>query len=151
MPIHHRHAPPPRLRRALAVVLLAPALLVLPAAQARGGKTAPAPSATAPAGPTYNYPTSARVEFVGECMARNGGAYVFLHKCSCVIDQIAMKMNYDDFVESSTFSRYATLGGEGGAIFRDPEEGKRAAKHYRDTEAQAHRACGIGNNTQAGR
>lgn len=146
MPIRHRH---PLLR--LALPLAAAAALVATHVPARAQAPKAAAPAAAQAVPLNNYPTSARVEYVGECLAKNGGAYVFVHKCSCVIDQIANKMTYDDYVDSSTFSRYATLGGEGGAIFRDPPEGKREAKRYRDTEAEAQRTCGIGPATNAAR
>ncbi|MGO4153169.1 hypothetical protein [Cupriavidus sp. YAF13] len=112
---------------------------------------APADAQTAQDLPANNYPTTARVEYVGECMARNGGAYVYLHKCSCAIDRIAAQLPYDEYVESSTFAKYATLGGEGGAIFRDPEYGKHAAKRYRGIQDDALRACGVSLATRAAR
>jgi len=52
-------------------------------------------------------------------------------------------LTYDDFVEAGTFARYATLGGEGGGEFRDPEHAKEKAKLYRSVEADAYRACGL--------
>ncbi|MDF3833287.1 hypothetical protein P3W85_10055 [Cupriavidus basilensis] len=117
-----------------------------------------AASAMMPAGaqtqqdqPANNYPTTARVEYVGECMAKNGGAQAYLYKCACAIDQIAARLPYDDYVESSTFARYATLGGEGGAIFRDPEYGKNAARRYRGIQEEALHACGIAPATRAAR
>src|ERR1700742_4465625 len=71
-----------------------------------------------------DYPTSARVEFVQDCMARNGGKLEDLYKCSCVIDRLAEHLNYDDYVEASTFAHYSSLPGEGGGVFRDPERAK---------------------------
>jgi hypothetical protein len=134
-----------------ALLLAAATALALVHAPAHAQTASPAASAAPQEVPANNYPTSARVEYVGGCMARNGGDFASMHKCSCVIDRIANKLRYDDFVEAATFSRYATLGGEGGAIFRDPEEGKREARLYRDTEKQAEQACGISPGTQAGR
>ena len=93
--------------------------------------------------PANNYPTEARVEYVNDCIARNGGKLSRLYQCSCVIDDIANTLTYDEFVEATTFSRYATLPGEGGGIFRDPEEGKAKAKRLRELEKTAYRACGI--------
>jgi len=90
-----------------------------------------------------DYPTSARVEFVQDCMARNGGKLEDLYKCSCVIDKLAEHLSYDDYVEASTFAHYSTLGGEGGGEFRDPEHAKDRAKLYRSLEANAYRACGL--------
>jgi hypothetical protein len=90
-----------------------------------------------------DYPTSARVEFVQDCMARHGGKLEDLYKCSCVIDRLAEHLSYDDFVEASTFAHYSTLPGEGGGIFRDPDRAKERAKLYRGLEADAYHACGL--------
>jgi len=90
-----------------------------------------------------DYPTSARVEFVQDCMARAGGKLEDLYKCSCIIDQLAEHLSYDDFVEASTFAHYSTLPGEGGGIFRDPDRAKERAKLYRGLEADAYHACGL--------
>jgi len=106
------------------------------AIQARGD----APKADAP---RNDYPTSARVEYVQECIAKNGGNLSDLYKCSCAIDRIADRLTYDDFVESGTFARYARLPGEGGGIFRDPQSAKERAKLYRTVEADAYKACGL--------
>ena len=92
--------------------------------------------------PVHDYPTQARVEFVNECI-RKHGKLSNLYQCSCAIDRIANKLSYDDFVEASTFAKYATLPGEGGAIFRDSEEAKKKAKLYRELEADAYKACGV--------
>ncbi len=93
--------------------------------------------------PRNDYPTVARVEYVQECIAKNGGNLSDLYKCSCAIDRVADRLTYDDFVEASTFARYATLPGEGGGEFRDPERAKERAKLYRSIEAEAYRACGL--------
>src|SRR3954465_2588249 len=60
----------------------------------------------------HDYPTVDRVEFVLECMQRNEGKQEFLYKCSCVVDELARKFSYDDFVEAASAARYQTLGGE---------------------------------------
>ncbi|WP_354687660.1 hypothetical protein [Cupriavidus necator] len=130
---HTSHSGPRPLRYLLAALIAVAA-----------GPLAAQTQAGAPGG--GNYPTPARVEYVLECMAKSDGAYAYLHKCSCAIDQIAARLAYDDYVESSTFAKYATLGGEGGAIFRDPEYGKAAAKRYRSIQSDAQRTCGIGQH-----
>ena len=94
--------------------------------------------------PAHNYPTQARVEYVNDCVAKNGGKLSQVYQCSCVIDDIANTLAYDDFVEVSTFARYATLPGEGGGIFRDSEQAKARAKQFRELEKNAYRACGLG-------
>jgi hypothetical protein len=100
-----------------------------------------APAHSAP--PAHNYPTQARVEYVNDCVARSGGKLSQVYQCSCVIDDIANTLTYDDFVEVSTFARYATLPGEGGGIFRDSEQAKARAKQFRELEKNAYRACGL--------
>jgi hypothetical protein len=113
---------------------------ILPAVMLIAGAMAPASAAP----PAHDYPTQARVEYVNDCIARNGGQLSRLYQCSCVIDDIANQLAYDDFVEDSTFARYATLPGEGGGIFRDSEQAKARAKQYREIEKSAYRACGLG-------
>lgn len=102
------------------------------------------PGIAAPAeGPVNSYPTAARVEYVNECIANQRDSLANVYQCSCVIDRIADTLSYDEFVESITFARYAGLPGEGGAIFRDSEDGKKRAKRYRELEAEAFKACGL--------
>jgi hypothetical protein len=94
--------------------------------------------------PANNYPTFARVQYVEECIrGSRAGVMAGLYQCSCVIDHIAERLTYDEFVEASTFARYAGLPGEGGGIFRDPEHARQQAKLYRDLTAEAYRACGL--------
>ena len=93
--------------------------------------------------PTNNYPTHARVEYVQECIATHGSKLSALYQCSCVIDRIADKLAYDDFVEAATYAKYSSLPGEGGALFRDSDQARKLAKLYRDTEAEAARRCGL--------
>ena len=104
--------------------------------------------ATAVAGadsPVNDYPTVARVEFVQECIRQHGGKLENLYQCSCAIDRIANTLTYDEFVEASTYAKYASLPGEGGGIFRDSDMARQKAKRYRDTEAEAYRGCGLGS------
>ncbi len=91
----------------------------------------------------HDYPTEARVEYVNECIAKSGGKLSNLYQCSCVIDAIAKILSYDDFVEASTYAKYAALPGEAGGVFRDPEQGRRLAKLFRDTESAARQECGL--------
>jgi len=93
--------------------------------------------------PAHDYPTQARVEYVNDCVARNGGKLSQVYQCSCVIDDIANTLDYDAFVEVSTFAHYATLPGERGGEFRDSDEAKAKAKQFRDLEKNAYRACGL--------
>ncbi len=91
----------------------------------------------------HDYPTFARVEYVQECMLKNGGQLAYLYKCSCTIDSIAKDLSYDEFVEWGTFARNASLAGERSGVFRDSEEAREKTKRYRALEADAQRACGL--------
>jgi len=93
--------------------------------------------------PANNFPTLARVEYVQECINRTGGDRSHMYQCACVIDRIAEAMNYEEFVEASTFAKYSTLPGEAGGIFRDTDEARKKAKLYRSVEADAFRACNL--------
>jgi len=99
----------------------------------------PAPAAH----PVHDYPTVARVEYVNACLARTQDKLAGLYQCACAIDRIADSLAYDDYVEDSTFARYATLPGEGGGIFRDSDQARQSAKRYRDLESGALKACGM--------
>ena len=90
-----------------------------------------------------DFPTADRVQYVLECMYRNGGSSVYVYKCSCVIDSIAEKYKYDEYVEASAIARYQNLGGEGGGMFRDPPENRPIVKRYRDAEGDAKKTCGV--------
>ena len=127
--------------RLRAAMVVAAATLCWCASVALGD--APKADATKGDAPRNDYPTSARVEYVQECMAKNGGNLSDLYKCSCAIDRMADHFTYDDFVEAQTFAHYSTLGGEGGGIFRDPDRAKERAKLFRTVEADAYRACGL--------
>ena len=91
----------------------------------------------------HDYPTVDRVEFVLECMQRNEGKQEFLYKCSCVVDELAQKFSYDDFVEAASAARYQTLGGERGGVFRDPPQTRESAKRYVQARNEAMKHCSV--------
>jgi hypothetical protein len=88
-----------------------------------------------------DFPTSARVEYVLECMKDHGGKQEYLYKCSCAVDRIAGKLKYDNFLEADTSLRYQGLGGERGGEFRDPPGVREMAKGYKAIRQQANAAC----------
>lgn len=92
--------------------------------------------------PAHDYPTYARVEYVNDCVVKSG-KLANLYQCSCVIDRMADRLTYDDFVEASTFVKYKDLPGEGGALFRETERGRSMAKLFDQVESEAYRACGL--------
>jgi hypothetical protein len=76
-------------------------------------------------------------------MQKNGGKQEFLYKCACVIDEVAQKYAYDDFVEASTAARYQTLGGERGGVFRDPPQVREMGKRYLQIRGDAMKHCDV--------
>jgi hypothetical protein len=90
-----------------------------------------------------DYPTAARVEYVNECIANQRDSLANVYQCSCVIDRIAETLTYDEFVEAITYSRYAGLPGEAGAIFRDSDDARQRARRFRELEQEAQKACGL--------
>ncbi|SAL05133.1 hypothetical protein AWB78_07315 [Caballeronia calidae] len=122
--------------RCRALTMLACLSLISPLSFAAGGGGGAVPAKT------HNYPTEGRVEYVLGCMDENGHDFANVYKCSCAIDKIAEVLTYDDYVEQSTFSKYATLGGEGGAEFR-VERAKAQTKKFRELQKDAFKACGI--------
>jgi hypothetical protein len=105
----------------------------------------PGTGAEASTTPAHDYPTVARVEYVNDCIGKNGGKLAALYQCSCAIDRIANALPYDDYVEASTYAKYATLPGQAGGIFRDSEHGRQLAKSFRELEANSLRGCGMTN------
>lgn len=80
-----------------ALPLVIAALLVLPAAAARGDS---------------GYPTATRAEYVFACMATNGQTRESLRRCSCAIDVIASVLPYDKYEEAETvLSMRRSVGG----------------------------------------
>ncbi|RFU49344.1 hypothetical protein [Paraburkholderia sp. DHOC27] len=121
--------------------------LAAPLAWAEGDAPITPATAPAPAG-GYNYPTQGRVEYVLSCMDDNGHDFANVYKCSCVIDKMATTLSYEDFVDQSTFSKYATLGGEGGSEFR-VDQAKAQTKKFRTLQAEAYHSCGLGHDKTA--
>lgn len=90
-----------------------------------------------------DFPTSGRVEYVLECMQKHESKYEYLYKCSCVIDEIAKAMPYEEYVTMSTALRNQTLAGERGALFRDPAPVKDMASKYKAIQASANKICRV--------
>lgn len=89
-----------------------------------------------------DYPTDARVQYVFECMADNGGeSYGNMYKCSCTIDRIAAALPYDQYVEADTFARGRGVIGERGGEFRDPPRGKELRTKLAQVEKEAMKQC----------
>jgi hypothetical protein len=89
-----------------------------------------------------DYPTLDRVEFVLNCARdAHGPAQENLYKCTCMIDAIAQRLPYDQYVEYSTSANALSIGGERGETMRAYGAGKEMAGKFRTIQAEARKAC----------
>lgn len=90
-----------------------------------------------------DYPTASRVEFALDCLQTYGNSYEYVYKCSCLIDEIAEKLTYDEYVELSSFSRSSSMSGERGGMFRGTDQTKEAVKRYLGIVTDSKKRCFI--------
>lgn len=89
-----------------------------------------------------DFPTHARVEFVLSCMRDNPAiAQEAIYKCSCAIDAIAAKVNYDRWVDLSTVANATPIAGERGGVMRDMKDGRKMITTFRDLQESAKKSC----------
>jgi hypothetical protein len=94
------------------------------------------------AGDKNDYPTVGRVEYVVACMREAPKAsQEYLYKCSCVIDEIARRLDYDAFVNEATTTDALSIGGERGEVMRGLQGGRKVARHFHAVEDEARKAC----------
>jgi hypothetical protein len=93
--------------------------------------------------PKFDYPTSARADYVVGCLAANGFQHVKLDACACSIDVIANYMSYDDYELANTIMsmQQASVGPRGG-LFRDTPVAKQTMEHLNRAQAEALLRCG---------
>jgi hypothetical protein len=97
----------------------------------------------------FEYPTVERVNFVEQCMRENPGPhYEMVAKCSCLLDQIAKTVRFDDFVSMETATNATTIAGERGNAIRDAENLQKEIRTFRDLQAAGKKSCFIGTMPQ---
>jgi hypothetical protein len=88
-----------------------------------------------------DFPTTARVEYVLECMRAEPQARDSMYKCSCAIDAIASKVTYEEWLDLSTVSNAITIAGERGGVVRDMKDGRKMVGTYRSLQQEARKRC----------
>jgi len=89
-----------------------------------------------------DFPTRARVEFVLTCMRESKvSPQESMYKCSCAIDAIAEKVNYNTWVDLSTVANATTIAGERGGVMRDMKDGRKMIASYRELQQGAKKQC----------
>lgn len=97
------------------------------------------PSAAAPAG----YPTEAVADYVFGCMASNGQTADALRRCSCSIDYIAQKLDYNEYVQAETVLRMQQVpsGEDRMAMFRTAPWAQQIVERLRQAQVEAEVRC----------
>ena len=89
-----------------------------------------------------DFPTRARVEYVLDCMRTSKATpQESMYKCSCAIDEIAAKVDYETWVNLSTVANATTIAGERGGVLRDMKDGRKMVTQFRELQADARRRC----------
>ena len=89
-----------------------------------------------------DFPTRARVEFVLDCMrSSKEPSEEAMYKCSCAIDEIAVKVDYATWVELSTVANATTIAGERGGVLRDMKDGRKLTASFRELQGDAKKRC----------
>src|SRR6266566_5158855 len=98
--------------------------------------------AAAQAAHANDFPTRARVEFVLSCMRESKAPpQESMYKCSCAIDVIAEKVDYNTWVDLSTVANATTIAGERGGVMRDMKDGRKIVTSFRELQAEAKKRC----------
>jgi hypothetical protein len=78
-------------------------------------------------------------------MDSNGGqTYEILYSCTCLIDKIADKFAYDEYVEAEVYRQLRRTPGERGGVFRDPDQASLLVRKMNDITEAAKKSCFVG-------
>jgi hypothetical protein len=91
-----------------------------------------------------DFPTSARVLYVEDCIRANPGPYFeMVNKCSCAVDAFAAEVGYDEYTTMQTISNGMSIGGERGGAIRDVPTLQPELKKFRELQAKVKKSCFI--------
>jgi hypothetical protein len=93
-----------------------------------------------------DFTTVARVQYVMDCMELNQGkmnSYESIHKCSCVVDEIAKSFTQREFEDANAGFRFQNLPGDRGATFRDDKGVQSGIKLFKKVHSDAYEECRI--------
>jgi hypothetical protein len=97
------------------------------------------PALAAPPG----YPTQVLADYVFGCMASNGQTEEAMRRCSCSIDYIAGKLNYDEYVQAETVLRMQQVpsGEDRMTMFRTSPWAQQMVDRLRQAQVEAEIRC----------
>jgi len=87
------------------------------------------------------YPTHVIADYVLGCMAANGNSFESLHQCSCSIDHIMSKIEYEDFEKASTIMQVQLDKGQRGIFYRDSSWAKHGIEKFERVQAESTLKC----------
>lgn len=87
------------------------------------------------------YPTHVIADYVLGCMAANGNSFASLHQCSCSIDLIMSKINYDDYEKASTILQVQLDKGQRGIFYRESNWAKNKLELFERVQAESTLKC----------
>jgi len=111
-------------------LVAAACLLVLPAAYAADENCV-----------GHDFPTSVIADYVLGCMAANGNSFASLQQCSCSIDFIKSRMNYQDFEQANTVMQVQRDRGQRGIFYRDSNWAKERVARLEKYQAESTLRC----------
>jgi hypothetical protein len=92
---------------------------------------------------TNDFPTIERVLFVEACARDHPdrARTEMLYKCSCVIDVVASRLTFDEYVDAATAFNAGQAAGERGARIRESSTGRELTERFRSVQSQAVKQC----------
>lgn len=97
--------------------------------------------AEAPDGSGSTYPTVALADYVFGCMAANGNTYDALQECSCSIDYIRTRMDWDAYEKANTIMQIQLDRGQRGTFYRDSNWAKSSVDRLQELQAESSLRC----------
>lgn len=88
-----------------------------------------------------DYPTAARADYVFACMATNGRNRQVLEQCACSIDEIALILPYEKYLQAETVLSMRRVGGERMAVFNSAVAAQTMVTDLRRAQAEAEVIC----------
>lgn len=87
------------------------------------------------------YPTTAIADYVLGCMAANGNKFETLQQCSCSIDFIKAKLDYETYERAQTILRAQLDIGQRGLFYRESSWAKDYAEQLQKVQAESTLRC----------
>ena len=88
-----------------------------------------------------SYPTAVIADYVLACMSANGNSFESLHQCSCSIDFISERMDYETYEKASTVMQVQLDRGQRGLFYRDSKWAKTRVDFLQKVQAESTLRC----------